>query len=70
LFALSVLVFSLIAHWVDWSGVHPGTGEEVHVVNLMSKEGFHRILLELVTNFTDFAPLGIVLVAMLGIGIA
>lgn len=70
LFALSVLVFSLIAHLVDWSGVHPGTGEEVHVVNLMSKEGFHRILLELVTNFTDFAPLGIVLVAMLGIGIA
>ncbi|MDF1570663.1 MAG: AbgT family transporter [Bacteroidales bacterium] len=70
LFALSVLVFSLIAHWTNWSGVHPGTGEEVHVVNLMSKEGFHRILLELVTNFTDFAPLGIVLVAMLGIGIA
>jgi len=70
LFALSVLVFSFIAHLVDWSGVHPGTGEEVHVVNLLSKEGFHRILLELVDNFTGFAPLGIVLVAMLGIGIA
>ena len=70
LFALSVLVFSLIAHWAGWSGVHPGTGEEVHAVNLLSKEGFHRILLEMVDNFTGFAPLGIVLVAMLGIGIA
>ena len=70
LFALSVLVASLVAHWFDLSGVHPGTGEEVHVVNLLSKEGFHRILLELVNNFTSFAPLGIVLVAMLGIGIA
>jgi aminobenzoyl-glutamate transport protein len=70
LFALSVLVFSFIAHLFSWSGVHPGTGEEVRVVNLLSKEGFHRILLELVDNFTGFAPLGIVLVAMLGIGIA
>lgn len=70
LFALSVLVLSLVAHWLNWSGVHPGTGEEIFPVNLLSKEGFHRIQLELVTNFTGFAPLGIVLVAMLGIGIA
>jgi aminobenzoyl-glutamate transport protein len=32
--------------------------------------GLHRILTEMVTNFTGFAPLGTVLVAMLGIGIA
>ncbi|MFC2098078.1 AbgT family transporter, partial [Bacteroidota bacterium] len=38
-------------------------------VNLLSKDGLHQILLEMVTNFTSFAPLGIVLVAMLGIGI-
>jgi len=70
LFALFTVIFSGIAHWMGWTAVHPGTGEQVHVVNLMSKEGFHRILLELVDNFTGFAPLGIVLVAMLGIGIA
>ncbi|MFC2090309.1 AbgT family transporter [Bacteroidota bacterium] len=70
LFAISVVVLSYIAHLVGWSGIHPGTKEQVHVVNLLSKEGLHRIILELVTNFTDFAPLGIVLVAMLGIGIA
>jgi aminobenzoyl-glutamate transport protein len=40
------------------------------VVNLFSVHGLHRILEEMVTNYTSFAPLGTVLVAMLGIGIA
>lgn len=70
IFALLTILFSGIAYWVGWSAIHPGTGEPVTVVNLLSKEGFHRILLELVDNFTGFAPLGIVLVAMLGIGVA
>jgi len=70
LFALATLMFRGIAYWAGWSAVHPATGERVDVINLLSREGFHRILLELVDNFTGFAPLGIVLVAMLGIGIA
>jgi aminobenzoyl-glutamate transport protein len=70
LFALATLVLSAVASWVDWSAVHPATGEVVHPVNLLSKEGLHRVILEVVDNFTAFAPLGIVLVAMLGIGIA
>ena len=70
LFALMVLVFSAIAHAVDWSAIHPGTYEPIKPVNLLSVDGLHRILTEMVTNFTSFAPLGIVMVAMLGIGIA
>ncbi len=70
LFALSALVFSAIGYALGWEVIHPGTGEIVRPVNLLSKEGIHRILLEMVDNFTSFAPLGIVLVAMLGIGIA
>jgi aminobenzoyl-glutamate transport protein len=50
--------------------VHPGTGETIQPVSLVSLNGFHRMLTEMVTNFTSFAPLGVVLVAMLGIGIA
>jgi aminobenzoyl-glutamate transport protein len=55
-----------------WAGevIHPGTKELVRPINLLSHDGVHRILLEMVDNFTGFAPLGIVLVAMLGIGIA
>src|SRR6056297_656308 len=70
LFALSVLVLSGVAHWVEWTAIHPVSKEIVEPVNLLSKEGFHRVLLEMVDNFTGFAPLGIVLVAMLGIGMA
>lgn len=70
LFALFALLFSLLGHWLDWEVIHPGSGETVGVVNLLSQPGVHRILLEMVGNFTSFAPLGIVLVAMLGIGIA
>ncbi len=70
IFALLVLVLSAIFHAMGLSAVHPVTGETYEAINLLSKEGIHRILDEMVTNFTSFAPLGIVLVAMLGIGIA
>ncbi|MCA1758050.1 MAG: AbgT family transporter [Bacteroidales bacterium] len=68
--ALSVLVFSLVGHLFHWHAVHPATGETVNIVNLLSRDGLHRILLDMVDNYTGFAPLGIVMVALLGIGIA
>lgn len=70
LFALTALLFSALGHALGWEVIHPGTKETVRTVNLLSHDGIHRILLEMVDNFTGFAPLGIVLVAMLGIGIA
>lgn len=70
LFALTVVILSGIASYFDWSAVHPSTGEAIAPVNLLSQDGLHRIMLEMVHNFTSFAPLGIVIVAMLGIGIA
>jgi len=68
--ALLALLFSLIGYHLGWHAVHPATGETVDTVNLLSKEGLHRILLGMVDNYTGFAPLGIVMVALLGIGIA
>jgi len=70
LFALAVLVLSAVFSFIGSSAVHPGTGEEFQVINLLSRDGLHMILTEMVNNFTSFAPLGIVLVAMLGIGLA
>lgn len=70
LFALTILILSTIAHALGWSAIHPGTKEVVNAVNLLSRDGIHRIMLEMVTNFTSFAPLGIVIVAILGIAIA
>ncbi|MBX2799840.1 MAG: AbgT family transporter [Myxococcales bacterium] len=44
--------------------------QPVKAVNLLSRDGFKWVLDTLVSNFTGFHPLGVVLVAMLGIGIA
>lgn len=68
--ALLVIVLSWVLSLFDLSVVHPGTKETIRVVNLISAEGLHRILGQMITNFTGFAPLGTVLVALLGIGIA
>ena len=42
----------------------------IKVVSLLNAEGLQRIVTGLVTNFTSFAPLGTVLVAMLGVAVA
>ncbi len=64
----------LLASWLfsalGTSAVHPGTGETIHVVNLLNAEGLQRIFTQMVTVFAAFPPLGLVLVVMLGIGVA
>jgi aminobenzoyl-glutamate transport protein len=68
-FALAVVLLSGIAAQFGLEVTHPGTGESIQPVSLLSVPGLHRILTEMVSNFTSFAPLGTVLVAMLGIGV-
>ncbi|MEX1369266.1 MAG: AbgT family transporter [Nannocystaceae bacterium] len=68
--AMLVVLASAVAAWLGLEATHPGTGERVVPVNLLSVPGIHRMLTEMVPNFTGFAPLGTVLVAMLGIGVA
>jgi aminobenzoyl-glutamate transport protein len=68
--ALLVIVASWLASLAQLSVLHPSTGAVVTPVNLLSIDGLHRILTNLVTNFTSFAPLGTVLVALIGIGVA
>ena len=70
LMALTIVLASGVASQFDISVTHPGTGAEIRPVNLVSIPGLHRILEGMVTNFTSFAPLGTVLVSLLGIGIA
>jgi len=68
--AVGVVLGSAAASWLGVSAVRPGTGELITPVNLLTVEGLHRILKAAVTNFTSFAPLGTVLVALMGIGVA
>ena len=48
----------------------PAAKGAIEVRNLLSAEGVAYMVSSLVKNFTGFAPLGTVLVAMLGVGIA
>ena len=67
---LMVLVASWIAGIMNITAVHPGTGEAITAVNLLSADGIRRIFTEMVTVFANFPPLGLVLVVMLGIGVS
>ena len=68
--SLIVIAISWVASMFNASVIHPGTGEELAIKNLASGEGLQFMLTSMLTNFTGFAPLGLVLVMMFGIGLA
>jgi aminobenzoyl-glutamate transport protein len=70
LFSLAVLILSWIAYALGVSVTHPLTGKPIVAVNLLDRQGFQNIVTKAVSNFTGFAPLGTVLVAMIGVGVA
>ncbi|MBU8908816.1 AbgT family transporter [Desertibacillus haloalkaliphilus] len=74
LFAILSLVVIFVSAIISAFGVsveHPGReGEMVEVQNLLSAEGIQYIFTSMVDNFIGFAPLGVVLATMLGIGLA
>ncbi len=70
IFAGLTILLSWIFSMTDLSVTHPATNETVTPFNLLSTEGIQMILMKMVDNFTGFAPLGTVLVSLLGIGIA
>lgn len=78
LFCLFIIVFSGVADWFGLSALDPrplgAAGRDpdgvIEVVSLLNAEGLQKIVTGLVTNFTGFAPLGTVLVALLGVSVA
>jgi aminobenzoyl-glutamate transport protein len=69
LLALVVVVLSAVFNAIGVQVVNPATGKAVESVSLLNAAGLQRMLLNAVTNFTGFAPIGTVLVAILGIGV-
>ncbi|MCP4903158.1 MAG: AbgT family transporter [bacterium] len=70
LFALGLVLLSWLSAKLGVSAVNPIDKTVVEPINLLSRLGIHWILENTIDNFTGFAPLGTVLVAMLGIGVA
>jgi len=81
LFALLAVFIVLLSGVLSWAGVSvtdprpegaPGRAADgvIEVVSLLNGAGLRRIVENLVSNFAGFVPLGTVLVAMLGVGVA
>ncbi|GAA0469644.1 AbgT family transporter [Alkalibacillus silvisoli] len=68
--AAFVMLLSLIFNMMGATVEHPGTGEELEIKSLISGEGLQYITGSMLENFTGFAPLGLVLAMMLGVGLA
>jgi len=65
-----VWVLSWLLSYVSYSFIDPRSGEPLVVINQLTGAGITSFLTSMVTNFVGFGPVGTVLVAMLGIGVA
>lgn len=65
-----VLVLSAIFSMIHFNYVNPRTGDRLQVANLMEAGYLIELFAAMVKTFTSFAPLGMVLTAVMGVGIA
>ena len=65
-----VMLASLVMSSLGASVEHPVTGETIEVVNLLTGAQLQTLLVNMPAVLTGFAPLGMVLVVMIGAGIA
>jgi aminobenzoyl-glutamate transport protein len=65
-----VWLLSWLFSYVSFDALDPRTGEQLVINNLLSGDAMAQFFSVMVTNFSHFHPVGVVLVAMLGIGIA
>lgn len=71
LYALVIcMILSLFLSFFDFDYQNPVDDETLRVINLLSYDQLIGLATSSVDNFMDFPPLGIVIVATLGIGIA
>ena len=70
LLCVIILILSWVAESAGLEAVNPGTNETIKAISLLNKDGLIRMLTKMVSNFSSFPPLGLVLVTMVGVGIA
>ena len=67
---LIIIGLSMVLSHIQFGYVHPLTGEPIQVRNLLTASELLTLVSSMVKNFASFPPLGVVIVATLGIGIA
>ena len=70
LLMMAVVFLSWICDIYGLKVTLPQTGEDIRVQSLLSPEGIRWWLRNAIKNFTGFAPLGMVIIAMFGLGVA
>ena len=68
--SVGVVLLSWLCHRLGVAVENPVTHKVVTAVNLLSVEGLQRLIVGLLPNFINFAPLGSVLVCLLGLSLA
>ena len=61
------ILLSFVCSMLGVSAIHPVTGETITVFNLLSVDGFVKMLTTAQSNFTGVSALGMVLVCMMGV---
>ena len=70
LLLIAVWVFSALLAPFSYSHIDPRTGSALEIHNLATPDQLAHFLSRMVPTFVGFHPLGVVLLAMLGIGVA
>ncbi len=70
LLMFAVWVLSLLLAGVAFDEVDPRSGDPIVVNNLLAGASLTAFMAQMVNTFVTFPPLGVVLVAMLGLGVA
>ena len=73
-----LFMYALVVCWVlsfglsfiEFNYIHPVTKEKIRIINMFQPKEIVDFILLMVKNFISFPPLGITIVATLGIGIA
>ncbi|MEY2772158.1 MAG: hypothetical protein RIQ38_2577, partial [Pseudomonadota bacterium] len=65
-----VIALSAVGAAAGWSAVNPVTKATLNATSLLSSANLERLFVDMPRTLTGFAPLGYVLLVMLGAGIA
>ena len=67
---LAVVVLSVVGVIAGWEAINPVSQQPIQATSLLSSANLERLFIEMPRTLTGFAPLGYVLLVMLGAGIA
>ena len=70
LLLLVTWVASALLAPIEFTETHPRTGDPLRIQNQLTGTALTQFMVQLVPTFTAFPPLGVVLVALLGVGVA